>query len=130
MKFQFQQTVKSGNIKCVKFLCYLCGRLAWTLQKACKIGVCSSYVSKWAFNKEKKIHHALCTLHGVRTSLTIITYRFWCDCAVCVGGGPNGLLGMGIGKSTTQLKWWRHVFIQTTCFGPGNGPSSGLHKCD
>jgi hypothetical protein len=37
---------------------------------------------------------------------------------------------MGIGKSTTQLKWLRYVFIQTTCFGPGNGPSSGLHKCD
>jgi len=33
MKFQFQQNVKSGNIKSVKVLHYFFGHLAWTLQR-------------------------------------------------------------------------------------------------
>jgi len=41
-----------------------------------EIGVCSFYVSKWAFNKEKEICHMLCMLHRVLTSLTITVCHF------------------------------------------------------
>jgi hypothetical protein len=34
-------------------------------------------------------------------------------------------LGMGIGTKMVEVS-----INQTTCFGPGNGPPSGLHNCD